>query len=111
MEMPGMPVEAIATYANMFKAKMPAEAKKDVKHTKPMTVAEFRNKTNHITHYYDNYTFDSFVSDKSISSKDKFAAIYGNAIVDAIYYDNDDVNLDMLTKLMKIVIDNAKETK
>lgn len=107
MGMPGMTNEAATAYAVAGTKVREQQAETS---SPKMTVAEFRNKTNHITHYYDSYLFDSFIKDQSIVAKDKLAVVFGQFVVDALY-DTGDVNADMLAKLMKTMIDNAKEMK
>ena len=82
MGMPGMTNEAVAAYAA-------TENKNNVEKTASsnMTVAEFRNKINNITHYYDNYDVDDFVADQTIDMKMKFNALFGKFIANIIDYE------------------------
>ena len=68
MGMPGMNTADFSNYA-----KSTTENKKEDN----VTVAEFRNKINPTTHYYDNYNFDSFLNDNSISFNEKLEVILG----------------------------------
>ena len=77
MGMPGMTVEAVKEYAN------PAQ-KKDVEPKNKVTVAEYRNRINHITHYYDNWDFDSFWNDPSISVKQKIGVLLGEMFASVV---------------------------
>lgn len=82
MGMPGMTNEAVAAYAateNKNNAEKTASSK--------MTVAEFRNKINHIIHYYDNYDIDDFLTDNSIEMKMKFSILFGKMIADIVDYE------------------------
>lgn len=54
----------------------------------PMTVAEFRNKINPITRYYDNYDCYSFLMDDSISLETKIEVLFGKKIAKLIDYSN-----------------------
>lgn len=49
-----------------------------------MTVAEFRNKINPTTHYYDNYDVDNFLLDDTISLKKKIEVLLGKMVAGLI---------------------------
>ena len=66
MGMRGMTNEAAATYA----------AAGDKKASK-MTVAEFRNKINPTTHYYDTWTAEDLLSSLELSSLEKINVLIG----------------------------------
>ena len=59
-------------------------AVKDALHT--MSVAEFRNKINPMTKYYDNYDCDSFLMDDTIDLKTKIEVLFGKMIANIIDY-------------------------
>ena len=92
MGMPGMTNEAVAAYAATGD-----EAKQDKADNSKMTVAEFRNKINHITHYYDKYDIDDFLLDNSIDLKLKFSVLFGKFIANLIDYNK----IDEVLKEMK----------
>ena len=80
MGMPGMTNESVAAYA--------ATEKNDVKQiSNKMTVTEFRNKINHISHYYDTYDVDDFLTDDTIDLKQKFEVLLGTFVANIINYD------------------------
>lgn len=82
MGMPGMNAADAAKYA--------VEAPKSSKPTassSQLTVAEFRNWVNPVTHYYDNYEVKSFFNDTSISWKDKMLAVLGKIASEVISED------------------------
>lgn len=92
MGMPGMTNEAAAAYAAAG-----IEVTQDKADNSKMTVAEFRNKINHITHYYDKYDIDSFLQDNSIDLKTKFSTLLGKFVADLIDYSK----IDEILKEMK----------
>ena len=63
---------AAAAYAVV---KVPDKAK-----SRGETVAEFRNKINPITGYYDQWDIDEFFMDKSISLETKIEVLFGRFI-------------------------------
>ena len=83
MGMPGMNAADVINYA--------AEAAKNDKtvavNSHQLTVAEFRNWVNPVTHYYDNYDVKSFFSDASIPWKTKMLAILGKIASEVISED------------------------
>ena len=83
MGLPGMNGEAAAAYAAAE-----IEAKKErLERECRVTVAEFRNRLNPITHYYDQRGYVDFFTDETIPLKEKLGALFGKAVSDAIDMD------------------------
>ena len=73
MGMPGMTNDAVAAYAATASDKVNDKASR-------MTVAEFRNRINPTTHYYDNYDVDNFLLDSTIGLKEKIEVLLGKMV-------------------------------
>ena len=72
--------EAAAAYAAAE-----IEAKKErLERERRVTVAEFRNRLNPITHYYDQRSYVDFLTDSTIPLGVKFGALFGKVVADAI---------------------------
>jgi len=76
MGMPGMTDAAAAAYAA---AKAPEKAKGSGE-----TVAEFRNKVNPVTGYYDRWDAEGFLKDQSIPLETKIEALFGTLVAKVV---------------------------
>lgn len=71
--------EAVAAYAAID---VKEESNKQT--VSKITVAEFRNKINHVTGYYDKWNACDFFLDKSISHETKLEVLFGKTIANVI---------------------------